>query len=179
MKRALAFAPLALFALVAVALATGLTNDPRVLPSTMIDRPMPDFTLEPLYADAPAFAPGDLGDDIALVNVFGSWCVSCVIEHPTLMRLSREGAARIYGVDWRDTPEDGRAWLARYGDPFEKVGVDAQSRLAIDLGVTGAPETYVVDREGRIRYKHIGPITDDVWRDVFTPLLSDLRGEAG
>jgi len=178
MMRVFSFAPLALFAVVVIALAAGLRNDPRTLPSALIDRPMPDFTLEPLREGDIAFAPSDLEGHVALVNVFGSWCVACVVEHPTLMRLARENEVLLFGVDWRDRPEDGRAWLQRYGDPFEKVGVDAQSRLAINLGVTGAPETFVIDRDGRIRYKQIGPITDEVWRDVIAPLVRELEREA-
>lgn len=172
-----AFIPIGVFALVALFLGIGLTKDPHKLPSTMIDRPMPDFQLEAIAPDAHILTNEDLKQGLSLVNVFGSWCRSCVIEHPTLMQIKRENSIKIYGVDWRDTPEDGSAWLERFGNPYTRVGVDADSRLAIDLGVTGAPETFVVDANGQIRYKHIGPITEDVWRDVFVPLLSDLEAE--
>ncbi len=172
-----AFIPVGIFALVILFLGIGLTKDPHKLPSTMIDRPMPDFQLDAIAPGIPVLTNQDLKQNISLVNIFGSWCASCLTEHPTLMRLQRENVIDIYGVDWRDTPEKGRAWLEQHGNPYTKVGVDADSKLAIDLGVTGAPETFVVDADGRIRYKHIGPITEDVWRDVFVPLLSNLEAE--
>ncbi|MEQ9315366.1 MAG: redoxin family protein, partial [Henriciella sp.] len=101
--------------------------------------------------------------------------VSCVAEHPKLMELSEQGDVPIYGVDWRDKPGAGQAWLDKYGDPYALTGVDEESKLAIDLGVTGAPETFIVDAEGRIRYKHIGPITDEIWDKTLLPLIRDLR----
>lgn len=173
-----ALIPLALFAGAAAFMALGLRNDPRELPSTMIDRPMPDFELTAIAPGKDVLQPDDLREDWALVNVFGSWCSSCVVEHPTLLRLSREADIRIYGVDWRDKPGAGQAWLDRYGDPYDLTGVDGESRLAIELGVTGAPETFLVDPAGRIRYKHVGPITDEVWEDVFVPLLAEVRGKS-
>ena len=170
-----AFIPVGVFAAVAMFLAIGLTNDPHKLPSTMIDKPMPDFVLEPIAPGATVLTNSDLFGEISLVNVFGSWCKSCIVEHPTLMRLNEQGVIKIYGVDWRDKLGAGQAWLDRFGDPYTRTGADAESRLAIDLGVTGAPETFLIDAQGRIRYKHVGPITEDVWEDIFVPLLREVE----
>ena len=170
-----AFIPVGVFGAVAIFLAVGLTNDPHKLPSTMIDRPMPDFMLEPIAPGVKVLNNSDLLGEVSLVNVFGSWCQSCIVEHPTLMRLNEEGVIDIYGVDWRDKPGAGQAWLERFGDPYTRTGADAESRLAIDLGVTGAPEKFLIDAQGRIRYKHVGPITEDVWEDIFVPLLREVE----
>ncbi|HAB19774.1 MAG TPA: DsbE family thiol:disulfide interchange protein, partial [Verrucomicrobiales bacterium] len=107
--------------------------------------------LAPLTPQADVLVSADLRGQVSLVNVFGSWCSSCTLEHPQLTEIGKSGQVALYGVDWRDKPKDGAAWLARYGNPYLKTGVDSDSRLAVDLGVTGAPETFVIDREGRIR----------------------------
>lgn len=157
--------------------AYGLTRDPAKLPSTMIDREMPEFALTRLTPERDALTKQDLVGKVSLVNVFGSWCSSCVLEHPQLSEIAKSGEVTLYGVDWRDPPGAGAAWLARYGDPYAKTGVDGDSRLAIDLGVTGAPETFLVDREGRIRYKQVGPITPEFWADTLLPLIRKLEAE--
>lgn len=177
MRISLAILPVVIMGAIGGAFAIGLGRDPRQLPSMMIDRPLPAFNLPSLRDDNSTFADSDLAGDVAMINVFGSWCGACRVEHPTLMRLHASGAAKIYGVDWKDRPEDGLTWLNAYGDPFLKVGLDHDSRLAIDLGVTGAPETFIVDKTGRIRYKQIGPITDDVWRDTIAPIIAALEQE--
>jgi cytochrome c biogenesis protein CcmG/thiol:disulfide interchange protein DsbE len=173
--RPAAFIPLAILLAIGIAFALGLKNDPRILPSTMIDRDMPDFILAPVIEGSEVFATSDLAGKISMVNVFGSWCTACVVEHQTLLRLTREKRIAIYGVDWRDTPENGTNWLRKYGNPYLKVGLDTDSKLAIDLGVTGAPETFIVDRQGRIRYKQIGPITEQVWRETIEPIILSLE----
>ena len=147
------------------------------MPSAMIDRPMPKFDLARLTPDRDALTNADLIGKVSLVNVFGSWCSSCVLEHPQLTAIGKSGAVALYGVDWRDPPSDGAAWLSRYGDPYHKVGVDSDSRLAINLGVTGAPETFVIDRGGRIRFKQVGPITPEVWSTTLLPLIRKLEAE--
>ncbi len=158
--------------------AVGLTLDPHALPSTMIDRAMPAFRLEPLAADRPTLRVSDFKGRVTLVNIFGSWCSSCVIEHPMLMEIAQSGDVPVYGVDWRDDPGEGAAWLAKYGDPYAIAGLDADSKLAIDLGVTGAPESFIVDADARIRYKHVGPITPEAWRTVILPIVHRLEGDA-
>ena len=153
------FLPAGIFVILVVFLGIGLTRDPSVLPTEMIDRDLPRFELEELRDETRTVTRTDLVGEVALVNVFGSWCVACLQEHPTLMNLSRDGTVRIVGINWRDKRGEALNWLTRHGDPYETIVFDEQSDLAIELGVTGAPETFVIDAAGRIRYKQIGPIT--------------------
>jgi cytochrome c biogenesis protein CcmG/thiol:disulfide interchange protein DsbE len=169
--------PLIALLFLAVLFAFGLTRDPSVLPSEMIDRAMPEFELTDLYRPNVVYTQDLLLDDVALINVFGSWCIACEVEHPKLMALSRMGDVKLVGIDWRDTREKGQRWLRKNGDPYDLVIFDEDSRLAIDLGVTGAPESFLVDKEGRIRYKHVGIITDDVWSNILSPIINDLKAE--
>jgi len=157
--------------------ALGLGKDPSLLPSVMVERPMPDFVLEPVLDNMEVFAPADLLGQISLVNVFGSWCAACLLEHPTLMRLAREQRIAIYGVNWRDSAENGANWLKQHGNPYVKVGLDEHSKMIIDLGVTGAPETYITDAQGRIRFKQVGPITEAVWHQTILPVVLTLEAE--
>jgi len=115
---------------------------------------------------------------ITLLNVFGSWCQACLIEHPTLLRMNEQTSFDLVGVNWRDTRPDASLWLDRFGDPYDFILFDQQSKLAIDLGVTGAPETFVVDANLRIRYKHVGPITEVVFEQTFVPLIAALLEES-
>ncbi len=169
--------PVGLLAIVVVFFAFGLTQDPHALPSTMIDRPMPGFALGPLSAGEMPLSNQDLIGKVSLVNIFGSWCPSCLVEHPELIEIGKSGEVALHGIDWRDPPGAGAEWLARYGNPYAKTGVDADSKLAIDLGVTGAPETFVIDRGGRIRYKQVGPITPEVWTETLLPIIRKLDAE--
>lgn len=177
MKRLLFLVPSALFGLVLIAFAVSLGHDPSKLPSMLIGKPLPSFAL-------PAVRPGEAGLSSAglrgqpvLLNVFASWCVSCRLEHPMLLRLRAEGVA-VDGLDWKDDPADGARWLADNGDPYRHVGADLSGRTGIDLGVTGAPETFVIDRRGRVRFKHVGPIEADDWTRTLQPLLQRLRAES-
>ena len=171
------FAPLLVFGAIALGLGFALTNDPRKMPSQLIDRPAPKFTLPPVEPGSSGLTNEDLGGKVALLNVFASWCPGCRVEHPTLVRIAKEGAVPLYGIDWKDKPGDGLKWLNKESSPYLKVGDDPSGRLGIDMGVTGVPETFVVDRTGRIRYRHAGPITEDVWHETFEPLLASLRSE--
>jgi cytochrome c biogenesis protein CcmG, thiol:disulfide interchange protein DsbE len=171
------FAPLLGFAAIALGLGFALTNDPRKMPSMLIDRPAPKFALPPLEPAASGLASEDLGGKVALLNVFASWCGGCRVEHPTLVQIAKDGAVPLYGINWKDKPGDGLKWLRAHADPYLKVGDDPSGRLGIDMGVTGVPETFVIDRTGRIRYRHAGPITPDVWQETFEPLLASLRSE--
>ena len=169
-----AAAPLILLLGLVATFAIGLTRDPSELPSNLIDRPIPAQTL-PLLDGSPDIATTELfKGEPKLVNVFGSWCVACLQEHPLLMELAARGDVPIIGVNWRDTDAAANRWLARHGDPYDTILVDRDSRFAIALGVTGAPETFVVDAEGRIRFKHVGPVTPEVWLRDFAPLLREL-----
>ena len=143
----------------------------------MIGKPVPDFELPAISEDIPTLTSEMLKGDVALLNIFGSWCVACVQEHPILMELERRNLVKIIGVDWRDTREAGQRWLKKYGDPYSAVIFDEGSLLAIDLGVTGAPETYVIGKDGRIRHKHVGIITQDVWTMEIAPIVKALKNE--
>ena len=169
--------PVALFLVLVVFLAIGLTRDPSVIPTEMIDREMPAFELPELHEKDVMVSERDLTGDIALVNVFGSWCVACLQEHPLLMRLARDDTVKIVGVNWRDEREDALTWLDKHGDPYNMIVFDAESDLVIEIGVTGAPETFVLDPSGRIRYKQIGPITDTVWRETILPVINAIELE--
>jgi len=154
----------------------GLQKDPSRLESVLIDRPVPAFALEALPGRGRPLASEHLTGEVTLVNIFGSWCVACIAEHPMLKEIQQSGVVNIHGIDWREkNPEDGMRWLRRNGDPYDRVGLDPDSHVAIDFGVTGAPETFVVDAQGVIRYKHIGPITRDDWEDTLKPLIQELR----
>ncbi len=171
------FIPAGAFVILVVFLGIGLTRDPSLIPTEMIDRDMPVFELTELYDEGETLTDADLIGEVALVNVFGSWCVACLQEHPTLMQLKQDDTVRIVGVNWRDTREDAINWLQRHGDPYDTIIFDGASDLAIEIGVTGAPETFIIDRTGRIRFKQIGPITPDVWRRTIRPVLDALAAE--
>jgi cytochrome c biogenesis protein CcmG, thiol:disulfide interchange protein DsbE len=176
MHRLLAFIPVLAFVAVSAALGLSLSNDPRKLPSMLIDKPTPAFRLAP-FDDGEGFSNDDLSGRITLLNVFASWCPGCRIEHPTLLALAERSGIPIYGVSWKDDRPSGARWLKANRSPYVRVGDDASGRLGIDLGVTGVPETFVIDRSGRIRYRHAGPITDNLWQETFVPLLAQLRSE--
>jgi cytochrome c biogenesis protein CcmG, thiol:disulfide interchange protein DsbE len=157
----------------------GQGYDPRILPSVLLDTPVPDMALEGLPGRAGGEARNGLSDEdlkgrVSLVNIWGSWCGTCVVEHPMLEQIAKSGIVKIEGIAWRDTPEASLAWLRRYGDPFNRIGQDPRSHVAIALGVTAAPETFLVDRDGIIRYKHSGAITPEVWEQSLKPLIAQL-----
>lgn len=177
MNRAFLFLPLAVFVVMGVYFALGLREDPSSIPSRMIDRPLPAFDLAAIAEGEPGFSNADLDGQVALVNVFGTWCPPCEIEHPMLMQISRSGRVPIYGVDWRDEPGAGAAWLARNGNPYQRVGDDPDGDLAFELGITGAPETFLIDRQGQVRFHHVGIIDETVWRDTLLPMIEALETE--
>lgn len=169
--------PLVLFVALAIALAVGLTKDPSKLNSVLIDTPLPAFELTNLYDEEEVITNDQIAGKVVLVNVFGSWCVACIQEHPMLVKISKKKQVLMLGVDWRDTREKGKAWLERYGNPYDLTVFDGDSLFAIDLGITGAPESFLVDKQGRIRYKHVGIITDKVWKDILAPIVKTLEAE--
>jgi cytochrome c biogenesis protein CcmG/thiol:disulfide interchange protein DsbE len=175
-RRTLLFVvPLGLFALLGLLLAIGLTRDPSTLPSALVGKPAPDFALPPLPGrDAHGFASTDLGGQPALVNVFASWCVPFRIEHPLLVRLAEQGVV-IHGINYKDRPEDAKAWLAELGDPFRRIGADRNGRVGIEWGVYGVPETFVIDRDGHIAYRHVGPLQPRDLERTILPLLEKLK----
>lgn len=173
-----ALAPIMAFAGLAFLLAVGLTRDPRLLPSEMIDREMPSFDLPALRAGDARVSNADLEGQISLVNVFGSWCAACIVEHSKLVELSFRNDIQMVGLNWRDNNSAALRWLAQYGDPYDLIAIDTNSNLAIELGVTGAPETFLIGPNGQIRYKQIGPLTDQAWSENIEPIVNAIKAEA-
>jgi cytochrome c biogenesis protein CcmG, thiol:disulfide interchange protein DsbE len=171
MRRLIFILPLLLFAVVAGYFALGLTRDPSVVPSALIDKPVPEFTLPPLLKDGQGLASADLKGKVQLVNVFASWCVPCRIEHPVLMRLAKEQGVTVKAINYKDKPEDAIRWLNQGGNPYSAIGADQDGRVSIDWGVYGVPETFVVDRDGRIAFKLVGPITPENWESTLKPAI--------
>ncbi len=169
------------FLFVALAAALGvqlLTGEPGKVPSALIDKPVPEFALPPVqgFEDAGGFASADLGQgEVALVNVFASWCGPCRVEHPLLMALAEAGTVPLYGINYKDTPADAERWLGRLGNPYRLMGADLDGRAAIEWGVYGVPETFVVDGAGRIRHRHIGVLSRHDIDETIVPLIEDLR----
>jgi cytochrome c biogenesis protein CcmG/thiol:disulfide interchange protein DsbE len=174
MKRLLFLLPLLGFALLAAYLGWGLTRDPSKLPSTLIDQPVPVFALNGVDGAPDALTTEHLRGGVMIVNMFASWCVPCRVEHPLLMRLAKEKGVTVHGFAWKDKPEDVAKFLAELGSPYARVGLDLNGRAAIEWGVYGVPETYIVDAAGRIRYKHVGPLMPDDVEEKILPLLERL-----
>ena len=148
--------------------------DPREIPSPLIGKPVPAFSVPLLSDSTKTLSSTELRGKVYLLNVWGSWCVSCREEHPVLVELSKQGGLPIYGLNWKDGHEDAVAWLARFGNPYAAVGVDRDGKVAIDFGVYGAPETYLVDRKGIIRFKQTGPLTPKIIDEQIKPLVAKL-----
>jgi cytochrome c biogenesis protein CcmG/thiol:disulfide interchange protein DsbE len=172
--RLLYLVPLAAFIAVAGYFLVGLNRDPHTLPSALIDRPVPRFALPALVEGKPGLASADLTGEVALVNVFASWCVPCKVEHPALTRLARTEKVPLYAINYKDKPDDARRWLAELGDPYGRIGADADGRASIEWGVYGVPETFIIDRQGRIRYRHVGPIMPRDLEETILPKLREL-----
>lgn len=172
-----ALLPLGLFLLIGIAFAIGLTKDPRRMSSELINRPFPEFSLSVLYDEDAILTEDIVKGQVSLVNVFGSWCVACNVEHPTLMDIAKRREVTLIGMDWRDERPKAKKWLAERGNPYDKIIFDNESTLAITLGVTGAPESFITDRTGQIRYKHVGVITPEIWRDTLKPIIQKLEAE--
>ncbi len=168
--------PLLAFAALAVALAIGLGRDPSHVPSALIGDPVPEVVLPAVGNHGPAFTAPDFHGEATLVNVFASWCASCLDEHPLLMEISAGGAARIFGLAYRDNPDAASAWLDRYGNPYAATVADVDGRGGVEWGVRGVPETFVVDTGGNIVYKHVGPLTRDVWHRDVLPMITAGAG---
>ncbi len=174
-RRAVFLVPIVVFLGIAVFLGIGLSLNPREIPSPLIGKAVPDFRLAPVKGRTLGLATEDLQGEVSLVNVFASWCVACREEHPLLMRLSRQGIVPIHGLNYKDAPKDAADWLDRLGDPYTRTGADIDGRVGIDWGVYGVPETFVIDRNGHIVYKHIGPISARDWEEKMGPLVERLR----
>ncbi len=176
MRRLLFLAPILVFIGLAVYFAVPLLNgtDQTVIPSPLIDQPVPKFDLPPLPGHAHGLSSADLKGQVQIVNIFASWCVPCRAEAPVLMGLAQSTKIPIRGIDQKDKPEDGLKYLEELGDPYTSIGMDSDRHVSIDWGAYGAPETFIVDAEGRIRYKQAAPLTPDDVRDTILPLLARL-----
>lgn len=170
-----AFAPLLLFLGLAVLFGIGLTLNPREIPSTLIGKPVPEFSLPPVKGRTLGLSSADLRREVSLVNVFASWCTACRAEHPMFMELKQKGIVPIHGLNYKDKPDDADRWLNELGDPYTRTGADINGRVGIDWGVYGVPETFVIGRDGRIAYKHIGQLTPKVLQTKIIPLVNELR----
>jgi cytochrome c biogenesis protein CcmG/thiol:disulfide interchange protein DsbE len=177
MNRLKFFLPVIIFIGLAATLWRGLYLDPKELPSMLLDIPMPEFALTSVQGLPVANA--DLPDQTFLLNVWGSYCLPCLIEHPTFMRLLEEGQIPGVGVNYRDQKELALEWLQDNGDPFSFSILDETGRFGIDLGVYGAPETYLVDADGVIRYRHVSVLDETVWKEEFMPAIAELEIESG
>ena len=169
--------PLILFLVLVGFLAIGLGRDPREVPSPLINKAAPTFRLPQLQDPSKTFSAEDMRGKVWVLNVWASWCVSCRDEHPLLIEYAKTGAVPIYGLNWKDKRDDASAWLEELGNPYVLSVADLEGRVAIDYGVYGAPETYLIDQNGTIRFKQIGPLTPDVWQDKFLPLVQQLNRE--
>lgn len=167
--------PLLVFLVIAIFLGIGLTRDPRYVPSPLINKPVPEFDLPAVQGRTLGLSDKDLYGEVSLLNVFASWCAACREEHPFLMALNREGYIPIHGLNYKDEPKDAAAWLDQFGDPYTRTGADVAGNVGIDWGVYGVPETFVIDKNGRIAYKHVGPIYKKDWQGTIKPLIEKLR----
>lgn len=167
--------PLAIFAVTAALLGVGLRLDPRELPSPLIGKPAPAFSLPVLHQPDKVFTHQELLGSVWVLNVWASWCISCREEHAAVTALAKSGAARVVGLNFKDEPEQALAWLARFGNPYALSVQDREGRLGADYGVSVVPETYVIDRKGVVRYKRVGVLTPEIVRDRILPLLKELE----
>jgi cytochrome c biogenesis protein CcmG/thiol:disulfide interchange protein DsbE len=177
-RNVLVFLPLVVAAVLGVVLAWGLTRDPSNLPSPLIGKPVPNFELPPVKGRTLGLSSADLKGEVSLVNVFASWCVACRAEHPLFMKLAAQGTVPLHGLNYKDQPDDAAKWLDTLGDPYTRTGADISGRVAIDWGVYGVPETFVIGADGRIAYKHIGPVNEEVLTGTILPLVVSLRQQA-
>lgn len=166
--------PLGIFILLVILLGIGLTMDPKKVPSPLIGKPAPSFTLAQLHQPSKNFSPEDMRGKVWVLNVWASWCVSCRAEHAVITQLANLQLVDIIGLDYKDEPGDGRRWLQQFGDPYTLSVIDYDGRAGIDWGVYGVPETFVIGKDGLIKHKHIGPVTVEDLNNDIVPLIKTL-----
>ncbi len=170
--------PLALFIALAVFLGIGLTKDPKLVPSPLINKLAPPFELPRLFQPQQKVSEKEFIGKVSIFNVWASWCGACRQEHPFLMRLAQENVVNIFGLNYKDTREDAQRWLAEYGgNPYTAIGFDKSGRVGIDWGVYGVPETFIIDKKGRVRYKQVGPLYPQIWEEKLLPIIKKLQAE--
>ena len=167
--------PLAIFFVLVAFLYRGLSLDPKRVPSPLVGKPMPEFSLPRLQDPAATLSDADLRGKVSILNIWATWCVSCRAEHEVLLRLAKSDKVDIYGLNYKDERPKAKQWLVQLGDPYVANAFDEDGRTGIDWGVYGAPETFVMDREGIIRHKHIGPLTVDALNNEILPLIAELQ----
>jgi cytochrome c biogenesis protein CcmG/thiol:disulfide interchange protein DsbE len=167
--------PLGIFIALVAFFAVGLVRDPREVPSPFIGKAAPAFKLQQLHEADRVFTPEDMKGKVWLLNVWASWCVSCRVEHPLLVEMSKKNLVPIVGLNYKDRREDGVQWLTKFGDPYALSAYDVEGKVGIDYGVYGVPETFVIDKQGVIRYKQIGPITPEALEKTLLPLIRKLE----
>jgi cytochrome c biogenesis protein CcmG, thiol:disulfide interchange protein DsbE len=169
--------PFGLFIVVVGFLAVGLTLNPRELPSPLVGKAAPEFSLPQLHDPGKVISSNDLKGKVWLLNFWASWCGGCKDEHPVLIHLAQSGVVPIYGMDYKDQRNEALAWLKEWGNPYSVVAVDEPGRVGINYGVYGVPETYVIDKQGVIRYKQIGPLREDILEKKILPLVRELQNQ--
>lgn len=169
------YVPILVFAVLAAALGWGLTTDPKTVPSTLIGKPVPEFALSPVKGRALGLSSNDLDGEVSLVNVFASWCTACLHEHPLFMQLQKNGTVPLHGLNYKDTADAAAKWLDKHGDPYTRTGADTNGRVGIDWGVYGVPETFLVGKDGRIHFKQIGPLTQEILEQKLMPMIRRLQ----
>lgn len=170
--------PLLIFVIIAGILWRGLSLHPNKIPSPLIDKPVPEFTLPSLLGPETTITNKDLRGHISLVNVWATWCYACAFEHDYLLEISKNTDFVLYGLSYKDDSAAAKKWLKEHGNPYHQVAVDATGDTAINWGVYGSPETFIVDKKGIIRYKQIGPITPEIWAHDIKPIIDKLRNES-
>ncbi|KTD82847.1 DsbE family thiol:disulfide interchange protein [Legionella waltersii] len=166
--------PVLLFLLLCLFLWRGLFLNPHYLPSVQLGKQLPLFNLPQLDKPKVTFSNAELSNNVLLLNVWASWCQACVEEQVLLMQLARQGVP-IYGLNYKDDPQQALQWLSQWGNPYRMIGQDKYGKLAIDLGVYGAPETFVIDKKGVIRYRQVGIMTQEIWDKDIRPLMQELE----
>lgn len=179
LSRVLVALPLCIAVLLGLAFWWGLQNNDDRLPSALIGQPVPEFSLPPVGGQGEGLSSADLRGEVSLVNVWASWCVPCRTEMPLLLELATADTVKIYGINYKDDAQAALSFLNELGDPYTRMGADTNGRVAIDWGVYGVPETFIVDAAGRIAYKHIGPFDERSLREEILPVVARLKAEAG
>ncbi|MEX2352638.1 MAG: DsbE family thiol:disulfide interchange protein [Gammaproteobacteria bacterium] len=167
--------PLFIFAGLIVLFLFGLRNDPSLVPSPFIDKPVPSFELPSLRSPETRLSQEALKGEVSLLNIWATWCIPCRYEHPILVSAAENDNLRIFGLNYKDVREDAIAWLEELGDPYEQIFFDERGSVGIDLGVYGVPETFILDQDGIVRYKHVGPVTNEIMKDIILPIVRELK----
>ena len=166
--------PLAVFVLMVASLGYGLKLDPKKVPSPLIDKPAPEFSLAMLGDPSRQLATADMRGQVWVLNVWASWCVSCRAEHEVITKLAARNLVTVIGLNYKDEPDDAARWLKQFGNPYAASVMDQDGRVGIDWGVYGVPETFVIGADGMIKYKHIGPVTHESLEQKIMPVLQEL-----